>query len=183
MQHASEVKGTRGPWSHQEFRITVRCSTADVQSAFPLWADLPSEAVLGSEEGSMLFVGSGERRGVRGVFFHFPAQIPGCSDHGQNVEKLEVPSVFVAKWLNGKWGQEAQERPKAWRLAQRPVLGKVQIYFLTAGEANVKETEEKSPRVAKKHRAKSFLSSSCMKPGQRTTAPCVLFHQVLQASG
>lgn len=117
MQHASEVKGTRGPWSHQEFRITVRCSTADVQSAFPLWSDLPSEAVLGSEEGSMLFVGSGERRGVRGVFFHFPAQIPGCSDHGQNVEKLEVPSMFVAKWLSGKWGQEAPRkgpRPGGW---------------------------------------------------------------------
>ena len=65
----------------------------------------------------MLFVGSGERRGVRGVFFHFPAQIPGCSDHGQNVEKLEVPSVFVAKWLSGKWGQEAPRkgpRPGGW---------------------------------------------------------------------
>lgn len=77
-------------------------------------------------------MGSGERRGVGGAFFRFPAQIPGCSDHGQNVGKLEVPSAAVAKQLSRRQGQEAPSRARGPGecSAQRPALGKAQIYFL-----------------------------------------------------
>lgn len=94
-------------------------------------------------------VGKGE--GVKGIFLCFLAQIPGCSDHGQNVERLKILSLVVAKLLSRKQGQEALRNAQGLegKPGTKPVLGKVQIYLLKARKGNMKETQKKSLWIAK----------------------------------
>lgn len=64
---------------------------------------------MGRSPGFSWEVGKGEASKKKKnffFFFHFLAQILEHSDHGQNVERLEGPSLVVAKLLSRKQGQE-----------------------------------------------------------------------------